>query len=153
MIQPKIDYGISVWGYCSDANRRLIVRLQHRAARIITGNMDYVNTRGENLVKELGWQSIENRRDYFTAVLMYRCINEIAPRRLIDGLVMTSETHELHTRSTANKTVQVPEPKCELFRNSFRYQGALLWNRLPSYLQNASDIHSFKRLYKMHYFK
>ena len=84
MIQPKLDYGISVWGYCSDANRRLIVRLQHRAARIITGNMDYVNTRGENLVKELGWQSIENRRDCFTAVLMYRCINEIAPRRLID---------------------------------------------------------------------
>ena len=46
MIQPILDYGISVWGYCSDTNRELIVRLQHRAARIITGNMDYINTRG-----------------------------------------------------------------------------------------------------------
>ena len=84
MIQPRLDYGISVWGYCSNTNWALIVRLQHRAARIVTGNMDYINTRGESLVKELGWQSIEKRRDYFTAVLMYRCINEIAPRRLID---------------------------------------------------------------------
>ena len=87
------------------------------------------------------------------AVLMYRCINEIAPRSPIDALVMTSDTHDVNTRSTVNQIVQIPEPKCELFRNSFKYQGASLWNRLPSYLQNASDIYMFKRLYKIQYFK
>ena len=58
MIQPKLDYGISVWGYCSNSNRAFIVRLQHRAARIITGNMDSINIQREILVKELVWQSI-----------------------------------------------------------------------------------------------
>ena len=92
IIQPKFDYAISVWGYCSSINQKLVVRLQHRAARIITNNMDYINVRGEDLVKQLGWQTIEKRRDYFMAMLMYKCIGDAAHRRLIDGPVMTSDT-------------------------------------------------------------
>ena len=44
MIQPKIDYAISIWGYTCRQNLNKIQRLQNRAAIIITGNHDYVNT-------------------------------------------------------------------------------------------------------------
>ena len=148
LIQPKFDYAISVWGYCSNTNQKLIVRLQHRAARIITNNMDYINIRGNDLVKELGWQTIEQRRNYFTAMLMYKCMNGAAPHRLIDELVMTCDTHELTTRSATNGSLQIPKPNNELFRNSLLYQGSLLWNSLPPEIQNAPDILSFKKLYK-----
>ena len=55
-IQPCIDYAISVWGSCSEQNKALISRLQHRAARIVTGNFDYINVRGQIswTMKELG---------------------------------------------------------------------------------------------------
>ena len=44
IIQPKIDYAISVWGYTTAHNINKVQRLQNRAARILTGNFDYVNT-------------------------------------------------------------------------------------------------------------
>ena len=46
IIQPKIDYAISIWGYTTAHNINKVQRLQNRAARILTGNFDYVNTRG-----------------------------------------------------------------------------------------------------------
>ena len=54
IIQPKIDYAISIWGYTTAHNINKVQRLQNRAARILTGNFDYVNTRGIDLVKNLG---------------------------------------------------------------------------------------------------
>ena len=44
IIQPKIDYAISIWGYTTAHNINKVQRLQNRAARILTGNYDYVNT-------------------------------------------------------------------------------------------------------------
>ena len=152
IIQPKIDYAVSVWGYCSQANRDLVTRLQHRAARIVCGNMDYINVRGVDLVKQLGWQTIETRRDYFTATLMFKIVNGFAPKRLIDSLVMTRDTHDIPTRSTASGSLQVPRPNYDFFRNSFGYQGSIIWNNLPPQLRDAPDIDTFKRLYRNTYF-
>ena len=59
IIHPSVDYAVSVWGYYSNAHQYLVKRLQHRAARIVTGNRDYVNVRGEGLVRELGWQTVD----------------------------------------------------------------------------------------------
>ena len=147
-----MDYAISVWGYCSAFNKDLVVRLQHRAARIVCGNMDFINVRGSDLVKELGWQTFDKRRDYFTAMLIYKIIHELAPRRLIDSFTLSRYTHDIPTRASVNGNLQIPQPNCEIFRYSLKYQGAILWNSLPSYLKEAPDIHSFKRMYKAHYF-
>ena len=147
-----MDFAISVWGYCSDANKEMVTRLQHRAARIVTGNRDYINVRGADLVKEMGWQTIDQRRNYFTATLMYRCINGIAPQRLINELVMSCDTHDIPTRFSENNNVQVPHPNYEIYRRSFKYQSAILWNGLPPHLKNAPDIYAFKQLYKSQYF-
>ena len=153
IIQPKIDYAISVWGYSSKSNKELITRLQHRAARYICGNMDFINVRGSNLVIQLGLQSIDNHRHYFTAMLMYKIANEIAPTRLTDSFIFTKDTHDISTRSSTNCTFQVPEPNYELYRNSLKYQGTVLWNALPPLLKSAPDVPTFKKLYKMLYFK
>ena len=42
IIQPKFDYAITILGYTCDNNLHKIQRLQNRAARIVTGNYDYV---------------------------------------------------------------------------------------------------------------
>ena len=47
IIQPTFDYAITIWGYGCDNNLHKIQRLQNRAARIVTGNYDYVTTRGK----------------------------------------------------------------------------------------------------------
>ena len=45
----------------------------------MTGNFDYIDTRDADRIELLGWQTIEQRRDYFTANLMYKIIHENAP--------------------------------------------------------------------------
>ena len=54
-IQPCNDYAVSVWDSCSEQTKDLICRLQRKAALIITGNFDFINTKGADLVKDLGW--------------------------------------------------------------------------------------------------
>ena len=120
-IQPTIDYAISIWSFCSDNNKNLVRRLQHRAARIVCNDFDYINTRGETLMKELGWQSIEQRRDYFVATLMYKCMHEMAPTRIINEITKVSDTHDVNTRLANTDDLYIPEPKCELFFSAFRY--------------------------------
>ena len=65
---------------------------------------------------------------------------------------MTRQTHDVTTRSSVNDELQIPEPRYEIFRNSLKYQGSVLWNNLPSRLRQATDIGTFKRLYKAIYF-
>ena len=115
--------------------------------------MDFINVRGSDLVNELGWQTFDQRRDYFTAMLVYKIIHEIAPKRLIDSFILSRYTHDLPTRSSVNGNLQLPRPNCEIFKCSLKYQGAILWNGLPSNLKDAPDIHSFKQMYKAQYFR
>ena len=82
IIQPKIDYAITLWGYTYQQNLHKIQRMQNRAARIVSGNYDYVNTRGIELVKSLQWTNVHQRRDYFMSILMFKCIHSLAPAYL-----------------------------------------------------------------------
>ena len=151
--QPCIDYAVSVWGSCSEQTKDLICRLQRRAARIITGNFDFINTRGAYLMKDLGWQTLDIRRDYFLSTLMHKRIKGNAPVRLTNEFIITADTHDCNTRASTWGVLQVPKPSSELFRSSFRYKGATLWNTLPSHIKDAPNVDRFKCLYKKWFFK
>ena len=131
----------------------MIQRLQNRAARIILGNFDFINVRGLELVQQLGWQSMEKRRDYYVASLMYKCMQGLAPIHLKNNIVMNSHTHEIPTRASSHCDVQIPQPHCELFKRSFKYQSAKIWNRLPPELKTVNDIQQFKINYKRLFFR
>ena len=88
IVQPKIDYAISVWGYTTAHNINKVQRLQNRAARILTGNFDYVNTRGIDLVTTLGWINVSQRRDYFMIILTFKSIHGLVPNYLCDEITM-----------------------------------------------------------------
>ena len=100
----------------------------------------------------LGWQSIDQRRDYFTANLMYKCINSTAPTHLQNSMCLVSENHAVQTRSAQNKDVVTPRPNIELFKKSLSYNGPLVWNALPTNLKSSENISDFKRSYKEHFF-
>ena len=69
--------------------------LQHRAARIVTGIFDFINFRGANLMENLGWHSFDKQRDYFTATMMFKCINGLAPLRLTNELSVIGDALQL----------------------------------------------------------
>ena len=50
---------------------------------------------------------------------MYKCINEVAPTRLINEVVMTADVHSYSTRAAYHGDVHVPMSIIELYRQLF----------------------------------
>ena len=135
IIQPKFDYAITIWGYICDTNLHKIQRLQNRADRIVTGNYDYVTTRGTEPVRRLKWMCVTQRRDYFMSILMYKSIHDRAPPYLCNEITLHSEIAERTTRSVNDNNVFVPYAHLESFKNSFTHRGPIEWNSLPDYIK------------------
>ena len=147
-IQPCLDYGVSVWGNYPNKLKLPLLRLQKRAARHVTSNYDYTNISGLDLMKNLSWQTIEDRRDYFLSTLMYQCVHGLAPSRLCNEIEMYFDGHGLNTRNANSLNVVPPKPNIQLYCQSLKYSGAKVWNLLPNNLQNAQSLDVFKLLYK-----
>ena len=58
---------------------RWIQRLQTYGARISYQHFEFVNVRDEELVKKLGCQPLDKRRNFHTTVLMFKYIHKLAP--------------------------------------------------------------------------
>ena len=52
-VQPVIDYGCSVWYDTTCKNLEKLQKVQNYAARIISGNFDYINVRSISLIRLL----------------------------------------------------------------------------------------------------
>ena len=149
-IMPLIDYACSVWG-CTKKNVSCIQRLQNRAARIVSGNFDIVNVRGIDLVKELGWQTVEERINYFLSVTMFNSIHGTAPMNLCNSVVMACEANDRNTRINDTLQVYVPDARNH-FKRSFLYRASNVWNSLPHDVHNAITTEQFKSRVK-HYMR
>ena len=150
IIQPKFDHAITIWGYTCYNNLHKIQRLQNRAARIVTGNYDYVTTRGTELVKRLKWMCVTQRRYYFMSILIYKSIHGMAPAYLCNEINLHSEIAERTTRSVNDNNVFVPYAHLESFKNSFTHTGTIVWNSLPDFIKTCGTLHSFKANMKLY---
>ena len=96
------------------------------------------------LLQKLNWLSVKERIQYCTAVLVYKCLNKMAPANLSDLFQFCGENHSYTLRNTGNDLL-VPKPNTVILRRSFRYTGSITWNKLPSYIKESVNINFFKR--------
>ena len=149
VIQPTIDYGITVWGHTKQENINKIQRLQNQAARIILNDFDYVNVRGIDLVKKLKWMNVQQRFDYFQHLLVFKCIHGMAPDYLVNEIVMDIEVRSVNTRSH-DMNLHIPFPKNEHAKRSLLYSGAKNWNTLPNQIKEITSLDYIKSNLKTH---
>ena len=64
-------------------------------------------------------------------------------------MVMQDDITQRVTRSSNQLLVVPPGPNTEIYKQSFAYQGACLWNNLPLYVKQAPSIIQFKSRYKI----
>ena len=130
------------------SNINKLQRVQNHAARIITGNFDYLNTNNIDLFRSLRWANVQERCDYFTAVLMYKAIHGLTPMYMTDNIVMAGETHGRDTRLSDSNDVNIPPHNSDVLKRSFIYNGSVIWNNLPDEIRMATDVADFKWRYK-----
>ena len=94
--------------------------------------------------------NINERYNYFVCVLMYICLNELAPEFLLQQINFVKDSHNYVTRQSVNDNLVVPHPNVTWFKSSCMFNGPYVWNKLSSILRNAENLNSFKRQYKLH---
>ncbi len=142
-VQSHIDYCLPVWGFTSDVHIDRVQRLQNRAARIILGNYSG-DIRGIDLVRELGWMNVRQRRDYFTLVLVYKALHGLAPAYVNDLFTFSRDIQTYSTRSTCTSQLHIPRVRKQVFKQSLQFNGPRLWNTLPEMVRSSCSLSVFK---------
>ncbi len=81
------------------------------------------------------------------SVLMYRCLTNNDPVYLCDHFNAASDVHFYNIRSNVKGNLYVPNTKRETLKQSLLYKGPVIWNDLTSFIESASNLDSFKKLY------
>ena len=69
-------------------NIHLVQMIQNHAARLITGNFNFIKCRGIELAKSLSLSIIRDRKAYFPTIFMFKSIHGIAPTNVSVRVVM-----------------------------------------------------------------
>jgi hypothetical protein len=148
---PIIDYASTVWGDFSQQDLAIIQRLEHSAARAISCNYDYINTRGHDIMKRLKMTFFINRLNYYRALLMYKAIHGLVPDHIANMIMFTYEVSNRSLRTFDNMNLYKPKPCCEIFKKSLSFSGPTVWNQLPLHLKESCSLNVFKSMYKRLY--
>ncbi len=95
------------------------------------------------MFKDVCWMLLQQRRDMNKCILMYKCLNNLAPCYLTD-LFQTNN-------SCQSNNLHVVKSKLEYYNRSFTITGAKLWNSLPQNVKDMPTLSSFKHSCKTYF--
>jgi hypothetical protein len=144
-IQSHIDYALTIWGTCAHTNLEKIQSIQRRAARIFLNDYN-PDSNSNDLIKQLNWMTVAQRRDYMIAILLYKIIqnhNNINSAFNI-SFNFATDVHNYNTRFAAANSIHLPKARTNYYKRSLSFNGAKIYNSLPSHLFDSVSINSFK---------
>ena len=117
-----------------------IHKLQKCAARIILDAPPDVPSLP--LFSELGWLTVFERVEFNKGILLHKALYNMCPEYIPNMFKFQSSSYGL--RSSSNQQLSIPKHNNELFKKSFQYSGAIIWNNLPLSIRTASTLGTFK---------
>ena len=145
IIEPYFDYCCIVRDGIGNNMAEKLQRLQNRAACVIT-NATY-SKRSREVLSELGWQTLKERRHMLKAIMMFKVLNGMSPKYMEDLFKRETGSTTYNLRAS-RKNVALPKTRTDYYRKSFAFMGAKLWNALPDNLKEECSLESFKNKLK-----
>ena len=140
-VRPLLEYSDAVWDNCSLETKKQLDAIHVEAARIITGAAKLCSI--EKLVFDLGWESLQSRRNKHKLVIFYKILHGLTPDYLFDIVPPTvRETARYNLRNSEH--IQNYRASTNLFLDSFFPSTIRAWNSLPNEVKEASSVASFK---------
>ena len=102
----------------------------------------------QQLFNNLNWMDISNRISFRRVVAVFKGINGLSPSNIKDMFIKVSEISIRVTRQSVNHNFYLPKVKISLFKSSFAYNAAYVYNQLPQVIKQARSVEQFKFLYK-----
>lgn len=137
LVRPILEYSSTVWDPHSKQNVDKIEMVQRRAARFVFGNYSY-HASPTAMIKELGWQSLAERRAKAKAVMMYKVQNDMIsiPQTLF-------QQYSRHSRRSQAVFI-LPYCRTDGYKFSFVPTCIKIWNGLPPQVRDSRSLNSFK---------
>ena len=128
-MQPHFDYCSVVWGNCNKFLSIKLQKLQNRAARILISSSYDANA--DDLFVRLGWQKLNLQQKLKTATMVCKSLNGLTPDYPKSMFTDRRAISAYSLRNCEGK-LAVPLPRINFLKNSFSYNGAVMWNSLPT---------------------
>ena len=141
LVFSKLFYCSTVWSGTYKQNIHKLQLIQNFAARILTDTRKYDHI--TPALKALGWLPIEEQLQLRDVIMMYKCVNNLAPAYLSCKLGKRSDSHAYNLRNSDHLNI----PKCRTVaaQRGFFYRATKAWNTLSSETRTAQTITSFKK--------
>ena len=144
LILPLIDYGDVFYDGATQRSRHILQKLQNAAFRRILKAPRL--TPPDLLHEDLCMDKLDIRRNKHMCIEMYKVIHDLHPVKLQEYIQKLSDISSRVTRQSSAHALYIKKPRLELTKRSFFYRGALLWNSLPGFIQEAPSLDCFKKL-------
>ena len=114
--------------------------LQRKAARFVCSDFARLSS-VTSMLEHLGWDTLEQRRNQLTLLMLYKIINQLVevPHHHILAKAPAS------TRSSSDKYVHLYS-RIDSYKFFFFPRAIRLWNSLPNHITQSVSLNSFEPL-------
>ena len=132
-----------MWGNCNKNRSCCYIAeiAKSGSARILI--FSSYDTNADCLLEDLGWENLETQREIQKSIMVYKSVNGLAPEYLCSKFSECSCASGYSLRDITGK-LAVPFPRTNYLKNSFSYNGAVIWNSLSLELREANSLNSFR---------
>ncbi len=147
-ITSKIDMNNALLHGVAWKHVKRLQMVQNSAARLITGTHKFASI--TPILKELHWLPVTRRIVFKVCLLVFKCLQGLAPAYLSDCLSCYNGPSSL--RSAGQGLLQVKKTDTLWGDRSFAVCGPRLWNTLPAGVRGAQTLESFKKRLRFYLF-
>ena len=156
LVLSHLDYVNGILFGTTDKNINKFQRIQNISAKLILGKGKYDSA--SDCLRNLHWLPIKARFDFKILLLVYKCLNQLAPPYLSCLLTRSADAKKhfnIRTRNAVKfEQLEIPRVQRKTFpARSFSVSGPTLWNNLRIDIRQAENTDTFKKLLKTHLFQ
>jgi len=140
MVRSILDYASIVWSPYTQKNIQAIESVQRRSARFVLNNYSPYDS-VTDMLTNLGWNSLEHRRNELRLLMLYKIIHHIVD---IDADDLLPPRPQYHSTRGHSERFLLQSTRINAYAYSFFPTSIRLWNALPEHVVTPSNFNEFK---------